>query len=63
MFSTLDILLSVAVVAILIVLLRTLVHRRRAVQALRVAEERMRFALAAAGVGIWDMDYATGVAW
>ena len=25
------------------------------------AEERMRFALEAAGVGIWDMDYTTGV--
>ena len=31
-------------------------------EALRIAEERMRFALEAAGVGIWDLDYATGVA-
>ena len=29
--------------------------------ALRTAEERMRFALESADVGIWDMDYATGV--
>jgi PAS domain S-box-containing protein len=29
--------------------------------ALRTAEERMRFALEAAAVGIWDMDYTTGV--
>jgi two-component system cell cycle sensor histidine kinase/response regulator CckA len=35
--------------------------RSRAVEALRTAEERMRFALEAAGVGIWDMDYTTGV--
>jgi two-component system cell cycle sensor histidine kinase/response regulator CckA len=35
--------------------------RHRAVDALRTAEERMRFALEAAGVGIWDMDYTTGV--
>jgi PAS domain S-box-containing protein len=35
-------------------------ERHRAEQALRVAEERMRFALEASGVGIWDMDYASG---
>src|SRR6185295_19004466 len=35
--------------------------RKEAVEALRTAEERMRFALDAAGVGIWDMDYASGV--
>ena len=38
-------------------------HRRlltEAVDALRIAEERMRFALEAAGVGIWDMNYLTG---
>ena len=29
--------------------------------ALRTAEERMRFALESADVGIWDMNYATGV--
>ena len=34
--------------------------RNQAVEALRTAEERMRFALEAAGVGIWDMDYTTG---
>ena len=35
--------------------------RMKAVEALRTAEERMRFALKNAEVGIWDMDYATGV--
>ncbi len=34
-------------------------ERHHAVEALRTAEERMRFALEAAAVGIWDMDYAT----
>jgi PAS domain S-box-containing protein len=32
-----------------------------ALEALRTAEERMRFALDTADVGIWDMDYTTGV--
>jgi PAS domain S-box-containing protein len=36
-------------------------ERNRATDALRSTEERMRFALDAAGVGIWDMDYTTGV--
>ena len=36
-------------------------ERNQAVEALRTAEERMRFALESADVGIWDMDYATGV--
>ena len=35
--------------------------RNQAVEALRTGEERMRFALEAAGVGIWDMDYTNGV--
>ena len=35
--------------------------RSQATDALRIAEERMRFALEAAAVGIWDMDYTTGV--
>jgi PAS domain S-box-containing protein len=37
-------------------------ERHAAVDALRTTEERMRFALTNAGVGIWDMDYTTGVA-
>jgi PAS domain S-box-containing protein len=37
------------------------IERYRSGAALRVAEERMRFALEAADVGIWDMDYTTGV--
>jgi PAS domain S-box-containing protein len=36
-------------------------ERNHAVEALRTAEERMRFALKHADVGIWDMDYTTGV--
>jgi two-component system, cell cycle sensor histidine kinase and response regulator CckA len=35
--------------------------RVQAVTALHETEERMRFALENAGVGIWDVDYATGV--
>ena len=35
-------------------------ERTQAVEAVRTAEERMRFALESAGVGIWDLDYATG---
>jgi signal transduction histidine kinase len=37
------------------------IERHRGAEALRIAEERMRFALEAASVGIWDMDYTTGV--
>ena len=37
------------------------IERQRSAEALRTAEERVRFALEAAGVGIWDMDYTTGV--
>ena len=36
-------------------------ERHRATEALRTAEERMRFALQSADVGIWDMDPTTGV--
>ena len=36
-------------------------ERNRAIEALRTAEQRMRFALESANVGIWDMDYTTGV--
>ena len=36
-------------------------ERQQAVEALRVADERMRFALESAVVGIWDMDSRTGV--
>jgi PAS domain S-box-containing protein len=35
-------------------------ERALAVAALRTAEERMRFALEATGVGIWDLDFRTG---
>ncbi len=36
-------------------------ERQQAVEAVRTGEERMRFALQSADVGIWDMDYTTGV--
>ena len=36
-------------------------ERHHAAEVGRVAEERMRFALESAGVGIWDIDYTTGV--
>ena len=35
--------------------------RNDATKAIRTADERMRFALRSAHVGIWDMDYTTGV--
>jgi PAS domain S-box-containing protein len=35
-------------------------ERRQAVETLRAAHERIRFALTSAHVGIWDMDYRTG---
>src|SRR5690606_9115688 len=35
-------------------------QRKRAVDILRAAEERTRFALESANVGIWDLDCASG---
>jgi PAS domain S-box-containing protein len=37
------------------------IERHRSAEALCTAEERMRFALQNSDVGIWDMDYTTGV--
>ncbi len=37
------------------------IERHGSAAALRTAEDRMRFALEAASVGIWDMDYTTGI--
>jgi PAS domain S-box-containing protein len=37
------------------------IERHRSAIALQTAEERMRFALQNANVGIWDMDFTTGV--
>ena len=41
-------------------MVRDVTERNAAVEALRTAEVRMRFALQSANVGIWDMDYTTG---
>ncbi len=40
---------------------RDITKWNQAVAALKAAEERMRFVLEAAGVGIWDLNYTTGV--
>jgi PAS domain S-box-containing protein len=40
---------------------RDITSRKKAEADLAHADERMRFALEASGVGIWDMDYTTGV--
>src|SRR6185436_16742090 len=37
------------------------IERHRSAEALRTGEERTRFALETADVGIWDMDYVTGM--
>jgi two-component system, cell cycle sensor histidine kinase and response regulator CckA len=37
------------------------IERLQSAEALRAGEERVRFALQSAGVGIWDMDCATGI--
>jgi PAS domain S-box-containing protein len=41
-------------------MVRDATERNAAIEALSVAEERMRFALESAGVGIWDRDFRTG---
>ena len=43
-----------------LVVSQDITDRKRSVDALQAAEERTRFALQNAGVGIWDMDYTTG---
>jgi two-component system, cell cycle sensor histidine kinase and response regulator CckA len=45
----------------LLAMVRDVTDRDAAAAAVRAAEERMRFALEAAGVGIWDMDVESGV--
>ncbi len=45
----------------LMAIIRDNTLRNQATQAVRAADERMRFALRSARVGIWDMDYTTGV--
>jgi diguanylate cyclase (GGDEF)-like protein/PAS domain S-box-containing protein len=44
-------------------LLATEVDRARAIDALRVSEERWKFALNGAGDGMWDWDVASGQVW
>ncbi len=44
----------------LLAMIRDVTERNQADAALRRTEERMRFALQSAHVGIWDMDYVTG---
>ncbi len=41
-------------------MVRDVTERDQAIDAVRRAEERMRFALDSAQVGVWDMDYTTG---
>jgi PAS domain S-box-containing protein len=43
-----------------LVVAQDVTERKRSVEALRAAEERTRFALQNAGVGIWEVDYTTG---
>ncbi len=44
----------------ILAMLRDITDRNLAVEAVRLAEARMRFALESADVGIWDLDYRTG---
>jgi PAS domain S-box-containing protein len=44
-----------------LVVAQDITERKRSVEALQTAEERTRYALESANVGIWDMDYATGL--
>jgi two-component system, cell cycle sensor histidine kinase and response regulator CckA len=44
-----------------LVVVQDITERERAVETLRASEERTRFALQNANVGIWDMDYTTAV--
>ena len=43
-------------------ILRDISERRAAEQALSAAEDRMRFAMEASRVGVWEVEFATGVA-
>ena len=45
----------------LLALIRDVTSRNQADEAIRISEERIRFALHSAHVGIWDMDYTSGV--
>jgi PAS domain S-box-containing protein len=44
----------------ILAMIRDITDRNKAVEAVRAAEERMRFALESADVGIWEMDFRTG---
>jgi two-component system, cell cycle sensor histidine kinase and response regulator CckA len=56
-----DVMVTVLPDGNLLAMIRDLTARKKADRAVVLAEERMRFALDASHVGIWDMDYATGV--
>jgi PAS domain S-box-containing protein len=58
--KTIQALLSGEIDAVVDARSRTPVLLGKAQEALRTAEERMRFSLEAAGVGIWDKDFASG---
>jgi PAS domain S-box-containing protein len=55
-----DVIVTVTPDGNLLAMIRDLTARNQANDALRTAEERMRFSLESANVGIWDMDYASG---
>ncbi|MEO7999601.1 MAG: PAS domain S-box protein, partial [Gemmatimonadaceae bacterium] len=41
-------------------IIRDVTERNNAIAALSAAEERMRYAMQSAGIGVWDMNFATG---
>jgi PAS domain S-box-containing protein len=44
----------------ILAMIRDVTDRNKAIEAVRTAEERMRFALESAEVGIWEMDFRSG---
>ncbi|MEP6781461.1 MAG: PAS domain S-box protein [Gemmatimonadaceae bacterium] len=58
---TADVTVNVMTDGNLLGMIRDITDRNEAVEALRVAEERMRFTLEATGLGIWEYSYGTQV--
>ncbi|MEO8071393.1 MAG: PAS domain S-box protein, partial [Acidobacteriota bacterium] len=56
-----DVIVTVMSDGNLLAMIRDLSERNRAIEALQESEERKRYALKHANVGIWDMDFVTGV--